>query len=74
MALKLPARPPALPACLPVQEEGMVEVELAHRPEVQEKLRRRIDSCTVKVRHARFDAGPAGGYGQVAACVRGHRR
>lgn len=43
-------------ACAPLrptahlQEEGMAElVELAERPEVQEKLRRRIQSCDVKV-------------------------
>ncbi|KAL4857255.1 Ubiquitin-like domain-containing CTD phosphatase 1 [Chlorella vulgaris] len=36
-----------------IQEEGMAElVELAERPEVQEKLRRRIQSCDVKVLNA----------------------
>ncbi|EFN54831.1 hypothetical protein CHLNCDRAFT_134850 [Chlorella variabilis] len=30
-------------------EDGMAEIDLVDRPEVQEKLRRRIDSCSVKV-------------------------
>ena len=43
------------PACLPPQddwdldEEGVVQLDLKDQPEVQEKLRRRIDSVTVKV-------------------------
>lgn len=37
--------------CWRLQEEGMAEISLADRPEVQEKLRRRIESAKVKVGH-----------------------
>ena len=48
----------------------MAEVELAHRPEVQEKLRRRIDSCAVKVRRGAVICGTGGrGWAAVPAAV-----
>lgn len=59
--LPQPPYPTPPPTSKPLsQEEGLAEMtELAERPEVQEKLARRIASCTVKARALRGAAGGA---------------